>query len=113
MDIGTSYGLAFLSGINAYLPLLSLAIAADVLPDHFKLNPQFGFITQPWCIIVLAILTLADVFADKIPVVDHLWDAVHTIIRPVAGAFVASAANPQATGGWFRSHSPLAVDWQL
>jgi hypothetical protein len=87
-------------GINAYLPLLSLAIATDVLPDHFKINPQFGFITQPWCIVILAILTLADVFADKIPVVDHLWDAIHTVIRPVAGALVASAANPQATGGW-------------
>ncbi|GCE17209.1 DUF4126 domain-containing protein [Dictyobacter kobayashii] len=95
MDIGTSYGLAFASGINAYLPLLSLAVAARVWPVQFHVNSHFAFITQPWFMIVMAILTLADVFADKIPVVDHIWDAIHTVIRPVAGAIVAAAAGNQ------------------
>jgi Domain of unknown function (DUF4126) len=105
MDIGTSSGLAFASGINAYLPLLSLALASDFWPNQFKINPQFAFITQGWCIAILALLTLADFFADKIPGVDHLWDVIHTFIRPVAGAIVAAAANPNATGGWL----PIAL----
>jgi Domain of unknown function (DUF4126) len=100
MDIGTSYGLAFSSGINAYLPLLSLALASHMWPDQFKVNPQFAFIAQPWCMIILAILAAADLFADKIPGVDHVWDLIHTFIRPVAGALVAASANSNLSGAW-------------
>jgi hypothetical protein len=45
--------------------------------------------------IIMGILTLADIFADKIPIVDHVWDAIHTVIRPVSGALVAAAAGNQ------------------
>ncbi|GCF09204.1 DUF4126 domain-containing protein [Dictyobacter arantiisoli] len=93
MDIGTSAGLAFSSGINAYFPLLALAIATRVWPTQVHINPHFVFITQPWFMILMAVLTLADIFADKIPVVDHVWDAIHTVIRPVAGALSAAAAG--------------------
>lgn len=99
MDFATSSGLAFAAGINAYLPLLSLAVAVDLWPEQYHINPQFAFMAQGWCIVILAILTLADFFADKIPGVDHLWDAVHTLLRPVAGALVAAAAS-HASGGW-------------
>lgn len=99
MDFATSSGLAFASGINAYLPLLSFAVAADVWPDRYHINPQFAFLTQGWCIVILAILTLADFCADKIPGLDHVWDAIHTLLRPVAGALVAAAAS-HASGGW-------------
>lgn len=101
MDIGTSYGLAFSSGINAYLPLLALAAASRIWPTHFHVNGHFAFITQPWFMVILAILTLADFFADKIPGVDHIWDTIHTVIRPVAGALVAAAAGNQTMDGAF------------
>ena len=94
MDLGTPLGLAFASGINAYLPLLSFAVSARFL--HLaKVNPQFAFITQDWFIIALVILTLIDFVADKFPVIDHTWDAIHTVIRPIAGALVASASYSQ------------------
>jgi hypothetical protein len=97
MDIGTSYGLAFASGINAYLPLLSFALAARFF-HLYKVNPDFAYITQDWFLIALAMLALADIFADKIPGVDHIWDAIHTVLRPIAGALVA-AASGQAVAG--------------
>ena len=94
MDLGTPLGLAFASGINAYLPLLSFAISTRFL--HLdKVNPQFAFITQDWFIIALAILTLIDFVADKFPLIDHTWDAIHTVIRPIAGALVAAASYSQ------------------
>ena len=94
MDLGTPLGLALASGINAYLPLLSFAIAARFF--HLgKVNPQFAFITQNWFITALVILTLIDFVADKIPVIDHAWDAMHTVIRPIAGALVAAASYSQ------------------
>ena len=43
-------------------------------------------------LIVIGVLYLIEFVADKIPTIDHLWDVVHTVIRPVAGAFVAYAA---------------------
>lgn len=96
MDIATTYGLtyglALASGVNAYFPLLAFTIAVRWF-HLYKVNPSFSFITQTWFIIVLAILALADLFADKIPGVDHIWDAIHTVIRPVAGAFVAAASD--------------------
>lgn len=96
MDIATtyglSYGLALASGVNAYLPLLAFAIAARWL-HLYNVNPNFAFITQPWFLILLAVLALADLFADKIPGIDHVWDAIHTVIRPIAGAFVAAASD--------------------
>ncbi len=94
MDIGTPLGLAFASGINAYLPLLSFAISARFL-HLYKANPDFAFITQDWFIIALVILTLIDFVADKFPVIDHTWDAIHTMIRPIAGALVAAASYGQ------------------
>jgi hypothetical protein len=95
MDIGTSTGLAFASGINAYLPVLVLGLAARIWPTQFHVDAHFAFITQPWFLIIMAILALADIFADKIPVVDHTWDAIHTVVRPAAGALVAAAAGNQ------------------
>ena len=94
MDLGTPLGLALASGINAYLPLLSFAISARFL--HLgKVNPNFTFITQDWFITALVILTLVDFVADKFPVIDHTWDAIHTVIRPIAGALVAAASYSQ------------------
>lgn len=97
MDIGTSYGLAFASGVNAYLPLLSFAIASRWF-HLYKVNPNFGFITQDWFMIILAVLAVADLFADKIPGVDHVWDAINTVVRPIAGAITATASAGQISG---------------
>jgi hypothetical protein len=97
MNFGTPYGLAFSSGINAYLPLLSFSIAVRWF-HLYQVNPQYSFITQDWFIAVLVLLTIADLVADKIPYVDHIWDLIHTVLRPIAGALVAAASESQATG---------------
>jgi Domain of unknown function (DUF4126) len=96
MEIGTPLGLGFASGINAYLPLLSLAVSARWL-NLYKVNPNFAFITSNWCMIALVILTIIDFVADKIPLIDHTWDAIHTFVRPLAGALVAAASSNQVT----------------
>ena len=94
MALGTPLGLAFASGINAYLPLLSFAISARFF-HLYTVNPNVAFITQDWFLIALVLLTLADFVADKFPLIDHTWDAVHTVIRPLMGALVAAASSGQ------------------
>src|SRR5438876_1631301 len=97
MSIGTPFGLAFASGINAYLPLLSFAIAIRWL-HLYKVNPNFAFITSDWFLVVLVILTIMDFVADKIPLIDHTWDVTQTVIRPIMGAIVAAAGIPSFPG---------------
>ncbi|GLV60574.1 hypothetical protein KDH_73930 [Dictyobacter sp. S3.2.2.5] len=92
--LGTALGLAGITGINAYMPLLILACAHRWF--HLcTINPHFTFIGQDWFIIAMAILTIADLVMDKILVGNHLWNAVHTAIRPIAGAFIAAAMTNQ------------------
>jgi hypothetical protein len=95
VSLGTPFGLAFASGLNAYLPLLAFTVTARWL-HLYKVAPNFAFVTSNWCIALLAILTLLDFVADKIPLLDHGWDSVHTIIRPITGAVVAAAAGNNA-----------------
>jgi hypothetical protein len=97
MNIGTPFGLAFASGLNAYLPLLSFALAARWL-HLYKVNPTFAFITSNGFLMALLILTLVDFVADKIPVLDHTWDATQTVVRPIMGALVAAAGSPNFPG---------------
>ncbi len=97
MDIGTisaigrPFGLAFASGINAYLPMLTFAVVSRWF-HLFGVNPNFAFITQDWCIAALVVLTVVDFVADKVPFVDHVWNAMHKLVRPVMGAIVAAAS---------------------
>ena len=100
MDIvsfGTPFGLAFASGLNAYLPLLAFSISVRWL-HLYKVNPNMAFITQNWFIAALVVLTILDFVADKIPLIDHVWDAIHTVVRPIAGAVVAYASSQYLPG---------------
>ena len=42
-----------------------------------------------WIIGIALALYVVEFFADKIPWLDSLWDAVHTVVRPLGGAFIA------------------------
>ena len=95
VDFGTPFGLAFASGLNAYLPLLAFSLSTRWL-HLYRVHPQFDFITQSWFIAALAILALLDFVADKIPFIDHAWNAIHAVVRPIAGAVVAIVASSHA-----------------
>jgi len=87
----TSAGLGLGAGINAYATLLVFGIVARWQPAIFHDDLARFFATTP-VLIVVGILYLVEFVADKVPTVDHVWDIIHTLIRPVAGALVAWAA---------------------
>ena len=98
MDIvafGTPFGLAFASGLNAYLPLLAFTLSVRWL-HLYSVNPHLAFVTHTWFMAILAALTILDFVADKIPFIDHIWNAIHSAVRPIAGAFVALVASSHA-----------------
>jgi hypothetical protein len=87
----TSAGLGLGAGINAYATLLVFGLVARWQPAIFHDDLARFFATTP-VLIVVGILYLIEFVADKVPTVDHVWDIIHTLIRPVAGALVAWAA---------------------
>ena len=87
----TSAGLGIGAGINAYATLLVFGLLARWHPSMFH-DELARFFASTSVLIVVGALYLIEFVADKIPTIDHIWDVVHTFIRPVAGALVAFAA---------------------
>ncbi|MFI9718716.1 DUF4126 domain-containing protein [Streptomyces sp. NPDC052396] len=74
------------SGINAYAVVLLLGLLG-----RFGVTDQVPHALQrPDVLIAAGVLFLCEVVADKIPYVDSVWDAVHLVIRPIAGGVVAA-----------------------
>nr|WP_189884127.1 DUF4126 domain-containing protein [Streptomyces xantholiticus] len=74
------------SGINAYAVVLLFGVfgatgISDEVPESLQRTDV---------LIAAGVLFLCEAVADKIPYVDSIWDSVHTVIRPVAGAVVAA-----------------------
>ena len=98
MDIFTNilsaFGLSASAGLNAYIPLLTVALLAKYT-KLIQLNETWEPMTSWWVIGVLIFLSLIEFFADKIPAVNHVNDAIQTFIRPAAGAIVFAATSTQ------------------
>jgi len=88
--LSVALGLAALAGINLYLTVFVTGLAI-----HFHwiaLGPSYqalDVLGHPTIIIISGFLYFLEFFADKIPWVDSIWDAVHTVIRPIGGALLA------------------------
>jgi hypothetical protein len=94
--IGAAFGLSGSAGLNAYIPLLIVGVAARYpLNDPFlELAEPYNLLSNPWIIGLLSILLIIEMVADKVPVVDSMNDGIQTFIRPVAGAILfAASAN--------------------
>ena len=95
-NVFTSFGLSSSAGLNAYLPLLIVALTAR-FTNLIELRPPFDWLTDPWVIAVLVVLLLIETVADKIPAVDHANDVIQTVVRPAALA-VQVATMPRGIG---------------
>jgi hypothetical protein len=92
LGVFSAFGLSASAGLNAYIPLLVIGSLAHYT-DQIKLNTPWDTLANPWILILLGILVIIEFLADKIPAVNHINDAIQTIVRPAAGAiaFAASA----------------------
>jgi hypothetical protein len=93
LDIATAFGLSTSAGLNAYLPLLVVALTARLFPDLLKLNEPWDVMTSWWIIGALIVLLLIEMTVDKIPAVDTVNDVIQTIGRPVAGAILFAGSS--------------------
>ena len=82
--------LSFAAGLNVYATVCSLGLMARM---HWIVLPgELGVIAHTWVIAVSGALFVLELFADKIPGFDLLWNALHTFIRIPAAALMAYAA---------------------
>lgn len=94
MGVFSAFGLSASAGLNAYIPLLVVALAGRFFPNLISLQAPWDTLTNWWIIGVLLLLGLVEFFADKIPAVNHVNDAIQSFVRPTAGA-IAFAASAQ------------------
>lgn len=94
--ISAAFGLSGSAGLNAYIPLLIVALAArfPLNAPLLQLQSPYDMLGSWWAIGILGVLLVIEVVADKIPAVDTINDGIQTFIRPAAGAILfAGSAN--------------------
>ena len=92
MDVFSAFGLSASAGLNAYIPLLIVALLAR-FTDLIKLSEPWDTLTSWWIIGLILVLGLVEFFADKVPAVNHVNDVIQTLIRPAAGAVLFAASS--------------------
>lgn len=90
-------GLGWASGVRLYAVLFFLGVLHHA--TLLELPPDLVLLAHPAVMVVSGLLFLTEFFADKIPGIDSLWDAVHTFIRIPGGALLAAAAVAQGDPG--------------
>ncbi len=81
-------GLGWASGLRLYTTLFVIGLAGKlgwvVLPGGLRL------LEHPWVLGAAGLMLAVEFFADKIPLLDSVWDTVHTFVRIPAGAALAA-----------------------
>ena len=90
-------GLAWAAGLRVYGVVFCRGLAG-----HFglvALPVDLGVLTRPAVMIVSGLLFFLEFFADKIPYVDSVWDALNTFVRAPGGAVLAALAMADGSQG--------------
>ena len=88
--LSVALGLAALAGLNLYLTVFATGLAIHY--HWIALGPEYqslAVLGDPIVIAISGTLFALEFFADKIPWIDSLWDAVHTVIRPIGAVLLA------------------------
>jgi hypothetical protein len=83
-------GLAWASGIRLYAVLFSAGLLGNL--GYLALPATLQPLENPWVIGIAGALFAVEFLADKIPIVDSIWDGIQTFIRIPAGAVLAALA---------------------
>lgn len=87
LGLVTALGISAPAGLNAYLTLLCVGLLAK-FSGLLVLRAPFDLLTNEWVLGVLLVLTVVELFVDKIPGLDTMNDVLGTVIRPLAGAII-------------------------
>jgi hypothetical protein len=92
LSLATAFGLSATAGLNAYIPLLIVALLSRTT-SLVTLNEPYDALGSWWVIAILAVLLVVEILVDKVPAADTVNDIIHTFIRPAAGAILFAAST--------------------
>jgi hypothetical protein len=84
LEVLTATGLALAAGLNAWIPLLVIG-ALDRFTGLVELPAGWEWLSNEWVLLILLVLLIVEIIADKVPGLDSLNDIVQTVVRPTAG----------------------------
>jgi len=93
--LSRTLGFSFAAGINLYATVAILGLASRY--GWVQLPEQFRVFDNDLVIGAALVLYVVEFIADKVPWVDSMWDAVHTVVRPIGGAVIAVATLGDAS----------------
>ncbi len=86
-------GTSFAAGLNVYATVAALGLLAR--SGMITLPAGLSLLESWWVIGAATALFLVEFFADKVPVFDLLWNALHTFVRVPVAALLAFQATAQ------------------
>jgi hypothetical protein len=86
LELLTGAGLAAAAGLNAYIPLIVMGIAARL--DWIQLPGGWTWLENEWVLAIIGLLLVIEIVADKVPAVDSVNDWIQTVVRPASGGIV-------------------------
>lgn len=89
LQIAAGIGLASCAGLRAFLPLFVVGTAARA--GWLRLGEGFAWLDSTPALVILGTAVVAEILADKFPVVDHALDAAGVFVKPIAGALVIAS----------------------
>ena len=96
MELLTGFGLATAAGLNAYIPLLALGLLSR-FTDLVSLPSGWSWLENGWVLVIVAVLLIVEVIADKVPALDSVNDTIQTFVRPTAGGIVFGSGTAAQT----------------
>jgi len=99
--IGLAASLSLLAGWRLYATVAAAGLAMRLgLLEAPQQVHALAVLANPWIIGIAAVGAVAELFADKVMWLDSLWDAVHTLVRPLGGAMLALAIIDTSDPSW-------------
>ena len=90
--IFSAFGLSASAGLNAYIPLLVVGVTAHYT-NLIKLTPPYDALANPWILILLGILLIIEMLADKV------WQTTSMMAsKPLCGRSQAPLSLRRARG---------------
>ena len=96
--VAIAAALGWASGLRLYAVLFITGMAGWL--GWVTLPPGLHILQSPPMLVVSGLMLAVESFADKIPGVDTLWDALHTVVRIPAGAALAAAVFGGDNATW-------------
>lgn len=96
LEVVTGLSLASAAGLNAYIPLLGMALLSR-FTNLIELPTAWAWLEGNWAMGIIGALLVIEVIVDKVPALDSVNDVLQSLVRPASGGMVFTAGTASTT----------------